>query len=289
MDNFNSASPAKWHWLVKIVAILMLGAIVIVAILRDRIVNNQFRSITVMGQGKVSYAPDTAVVNLGVQIDKVAKAEDAMNQLNAKMAKVIAAIKALGVADENITTQNFYLTPQYDYRPIPLDNPVSSVSYDSGAGVKAEIEPAPAPAVRGVKEQTLTVINYSANQQLIIKIKDFQNNKDLLNKVVGKATEAGANQIQGISFEAANLNDLKQQARVKAIADARGKAQALADAAGVKLKDITGWYENFLKGGYYPEAAMGLGGIGGGGGMTPQVVVGDNEVMVEIGVTYNIK
>jgi uncharacterized protein YggE len=277
-ENFNHQS--KGHYLVAIIAILMLGAIVIVAILRDRIVNNQFRQITVMGEGKVSYQPDTATVNLGVQIDKVAKADDALNQLNAKMAKVIAAVKALGIADEDIVTENYSLVPQYDYGPI------TPMSYSSEAvGAVAT----PAIGGGGGSASVLKIINYSANQQLDVKVKDLKNNQNLLNKVIGEATKAGVNQILGITFEASNLEDLKQQARVKAIGDAKGKAVALATAAGVQLKDITGWYENFVKGGGYGEAsALGVGGAGGGAPM-PQVTVGGNEVVVDIGVTYNIK
>lgn len=250
-DN-NHCCSHHHHW-IKAIGILALCAIIIVSILRDKIINTQYRQITALGQGRVTYVPDTATVNLGVQIDKVAAPEEALNQLNSRMDKVKAAIKALGVADEDVVTKNYSLTPQYDY-----------------------------------KDNVSTIGGYNANQQLAIKVKDLENNKDMLNKIVAGATKAGANQVLGVNFEASNLDEIKQQARVKAISDAKTKAVALAAAAGVQLKDITGWYENFLKGGYYGDIGMGAGGYGGGGGM-PQVTVGDNEVLVEIGVTYNIR
>ena len=246
----------RWPVWVKIIAILALCSIIIIAILRDKIVNNQYRSITALGQGRVSYVPDIATVNLGVQVDKAAKADEALAQLNDRIAKVLTVVKALGVADENIITKNYSLVPQYDY-----------------------------------KDNVSTIGGYNANQQLSIKIKDLKNNQDLLNKVVAEATKAGANQVLGIAFEASNIDEIKQEAKVKAIADAKGKATSLAKAAGVDLKDITGWYENFLKGGYYGDVStdMGKGGYGGGGA-TPQITTsGDNEVLVEIGVTYNIE
>jgi uncharacterized protein YggE len=246
----------RWPVWVKIIAILALCSIIIVAILRDKIVNNQYRSITALGQGRVSYVPDIATVNLGVQVDKAAKADEALAQLNDRIAKVLAAVKSLGVADENIITKNYSLVPQYDY-----------------------------------KDNVSTIGGYNANQQLSIKIKDLKNNQDLLNKVVAEATKAGANQVLGIAFEASNIDEVKQEAKVKAIADAKGKAKSLAAAAGVELKDITGWYENFLKGGYYGDVStdMGKGGYGGGGAAPQITTSGDNEVLVEIGVTYNIE
>jgi len=253
MNQDNNHCCSHHHW-IKAIGILALCAIIIVSILRDKIINNQYRQITAMGQGKVSYVPDVATVNLGVQIDKLALPGEALNQLNDRIGKVKIAIKTLGVADEDVITKNYSLTPQYDY-----------------------------------KDNISTIGGYSANQQLAIKVKDLENNKDLLNKIVAEATKAGANQVLGVNFEASNLDEIKQQARVKAIADAKTKAVALAQAAGVDLKDITGWYENFLKGGYYGDAGMGAGGYGGGGGSMPQVTVGDNEVLVEIGVTYNIR
>lgn len=250
MENSTCCRSHDW---IKIIGILALCAIVIVAILRDKIVSPDYRSITVMGQGRVSYVPDTATINLGVQIDKVAKADEALGQLTDRVNRVQGAIKSLGVAEENITTKNYSLLPQYDYR--------------DGVSI---------------------VAGYSANQQLAIKIKDLPNNKELLGKIVSEAAKAGANQILGVNFEAANLDDLKQQARTAAIADARQRAGSLAAAAGVELKKVTGWYENFLKGGAYGDVGPAAMGMGGGGG-APQVTVGDNELLVEIGLTYSLK
>lgn len=243
------------HWAVKLTAILALCAIIIVAMLRDKIVNNQFRQITAMGQGKVTYVPDTATVTLGVQIDKMPQADQALGTLNSRMDKVLAAIKAAGVPEADINTRNYSLVPQYDY-----------------------------------KDNVSTVGGYNANQQLSVKIKDLQNNRALLNKVIAEAGKAGANQVNGINFEAANMDDIKQEARVKAIADAKSKAAGLAQAAGVRLGKIMNWYENFVKGGtaYGSYYEGGIGG-GGGGAPMPQVSINDNEVIVEIGVSYQIK
>lgn len=241
----------------KVLGLLVLAAIIIVAILRDRIVNQQFKSVTITGQGKVAYTPDLAIVTLGVQIDKVAKPEDALNQLNAKVIAIIEAVKAIGVLPSDIQTQNYSLYPQYDY-----------------------------------KDNVSTVSGYNANQQLVIKVSGYDQDQNKLSQVIAAASRAGANQVNNLSFDASNMNDLKQEARVKAIADAKTKSAALADSAGVRLKDVIGWYENMVNPiPMYSTADYGKGGLGGqsGNAVSPQTPAGDREVVIEIGVTYNLK
>ncbi|MFA5155691.1 MAG: SIMPL domain-containing protein [Patescibacteria group bacterium] len=238
-----------------IIGMLLLSSVVVVSILRDRIVNQQFKSVTVTGQGRVSYTPDIAIVTLGVQIDKVAKPEDALNQLNAKVANIIKEIKAAGIKAEDIQTQNYSLYPQYDY-----------------------------------KDNISVVSGYNANEQLVVKVTGYDQNQDRLSQVIAAASRAGANQVNNLSFDAANMNDLKQQARVKAIADARAKSTALANAASVELKDITGWYENLVNPvPVYSVMDYGKGGANAGTPASPSTPAGDREVVIEIGVTYNLK
>lgn len=237
-----------------IISLVLLTGIIITAILRDRIVNQQFKNVTITGQGKVSYTPDIALVNLGVQVDKAAKPEEALNQLNTKVTSIIAALKAVGVAPADIQTQNYSLYPQYDF-----------------------------------KDNVSVVSGYNANEQLVVKISNYDKDPNQLNRVIAASSKAGANQVNNLSFDASNMNDLKQQARLKAIADAKEKSSALAAAAGIELKDITGWYENQINPSpLYSTADYGKGGAGAGA-TSPQIPAGDRDVVIEIGVTYNIK
>jgi hypothetical protein len=244
------------RFILLLVGIIALAGIVTVSILRDRIVNRQYRSVTVTGQGRVSYNPDLAILTLGVQIDKVAKADEALNQLNKKVVDIIKAVKAEGVDDNSIQTQNYSLYPQYDY-----------------------------------KDNVSVVSGYNANQQLIIKITGYDKMPDKLSKVIAAASKAGANQVNNLTFDASNLNELKQTARIAALKDAEAKGVTLADAAGVKLQEITGWYENYITPNpTYDYSAKG--GMGAGGAATtvdPSVPAGSHEVVIEMNITYNIK
>lgn len=264
MKNNNTSSDCCWGnlcgasrgHLVAIIAILVIGTIVSFAILRDRIVNQQYRQVTVTGQGRIVYQPDQATINLGVQIDKTAKAEDALNQLNTKILAISEAVKKLGITEADIKTSNYSLYTQYDF-----------------------------------KDNISVVSGYNANQQLAIKVKNLNTNKDLVTKVIAEATKAGANQVNGVVFDASNLEDLKQQARVIALKDAEKKGLDLARTARVRLDKISGWYENFISGQGnvmdYGKGGMNAGAINTGS--TPQINTADNELVMEMGITYYIR
>ncbi len=244
---------------VKLVGILMLGAIVIVAIIRDRIVSNPQAQVSVAGVGKVAYQADQATVLLGVQVDKVFTAESALRQLNDKVSKVVARVMAAGIAAADIETQNYSLYPQYTYL--------------NGAAIPS---------------------GYSANQQLSVKVWKLGENNAGVSAVVAAATQAGANQVMGITFDVSNLDQLKQQARIQAIADAKAKAGAQAKAAGVELGDIMGWWENVIQSPdnqIYGGGADGKGGGGvGGGGVpaAPVVPLGSQEIIIQVSLNYRI-
>ncbi|MFA4942297.1 MAG: SIMPL domain-containing protein [Patescibacteria group bacterium] len=241
--------------IIMIVGMVLLTGIIVVAIIRDRIVNQTQYQVSVIGQGKISYQPDVASITIGVQIDKVAKADEALQQLNGKMDNIINALKASGIKDEDLKTQNYSLLPQYDY----IDN----VSTSSG---------------------------YNANEQLVVKVKNIKNDSGLVGKAVEAASKAGANQIIGISYDVSNLEDLKQQARIKAISDAKAKATVLARAADIRLGDIVGWWENLIQvpGTPSPYYDMAKGGLGGGA-VSPSLPSGSQEIIIEINVSYLIK
>lgn len=236
-------------------AVILLTAVVIVSILRDRIVNSPQWQVSVTGQGKVAYQPDIANVTLGVQIDKMFRAETALNQLNDKMEKIIKAVKVAGIPDEDVQTQNYSLYPQYDY----LDNVAS-------------------------------LAGYNANQQILVKVKGISEDADKVSKVIAAATKAGVNQVLGVAFDVSNLEQLKQEARLKAINDAKSKAGNLAAAAGVRLGKVVGWWENFIQAPGATSYYDGKGGMGGGAGaVAPVVLTGSQEIIVEVNLNYQVK
>ncbi|MBU1038760.1 SIMPL domain-containing protein [Patescibacteria group bacterium] len=258
MEQIDSTSACCLSWrspktILSLVGLVLLAGILVLALLRDRFVNQPQWQVNVTGQGRVSYQPDIANVTLGVQVDKVATAAKALQELNDKMVKVIAAAKAAGINETDIQTQSYYLNPQYDYK--------DGVTVPSG---------------------------YSANQQLIVKVNEIAGDSTKVAKVIAGATEAGANQVTGISFETSNLENLKEEARLKAIVDAKTKSVKLSAAAGVTLGEVVGWWENLIQ---VPGQPMpyydGKGGMGSAG--SPQLPSGSQEVVIEVNLNYKIK
>jgi len=260
MESTNQTNDCRCHGrhrgklILAIIVVVLLAGVAIVSILRDRIVNQPQYQVSITGQGKVAYQPDVANVIVGVQIDKMAKAEDALKQLNEKMGKVSAAIKALGIKEEDIKTQNYSLLPQYDY--------VNNVNTLSG---------------------------YNANEQLVVKVSDIKTNPNNVSRIVEEASKAGANQILGINYDLSNGEDLKQQARILAIADAKNKANVLAQAAGVELGEVVGWWENLVQAPYLNNNTYYADKGGMGGGTTTTVPNGSQEIVMEVSVSYKLK
>ncbi len=69
--------------------------------------------ISVSGQGSVTVKPDVATATLGVETTN-ADASKARKANNEAMDKVLKAVKAFGIAEDDITTTNFNIYPVYD-------------------------------------------------------------------------------------------------------------------------------------------------------------------------------
>jgi uncharacterized protein len=255
MDSMNRSGWKEPRAILMLVGMLLLAGIVTVAILRDRIVRADNWQVGVTGQAKVAYTPDTANINLGIQVEKTPKAEDALKQLNGTMNAVIAAIKKAGIGDQDIQTQNYTLSPYYEM----------------------------------VKERS-ELSGYTANQSLIVKVRDLDKNPDAPAKIIAAASGAGINQVNGIGFESSRILELKEEARLKALGDAKAKAGTLAATLGISLGKIVGWWENYVPVDY-TNAGMydGKGGMGGGGISDPSLPVGARELTVEVTVNYLIE
>jgi uncharacterized protein len=245
----NEVIDMRKHIIVVICILAMVG-IVTISLLRDKIVGEHEYTVSVLGQGKVSYQPDVANITLGVEVARAKKASVALTDLNSKIKGITEAVKALGVTDADITTQFYSLYPQYDYN-----------------------------------NGTQTQVGYTANQQILVRVRGLKSSPNLVGNIIEQASLAGANQVQGVEFAVSNIEELKQKARALAIADAKAKSASLAESAGVRLGDIIGWVDGQI---VIPVPYYGGYG-GGGGGAGSAVVAGPREIVVEMSVQYEIE
>ena len=158
------------------------------------------KTISLTGAGSASAQADQATVNLGVQVLSES-ASDAIGENAETMTAVIDAIKALGVSEDDIITTSYSVYPQYDWT-----------------------------------EDGRVFIGYSVTNLVQVTVKDL----DIVGDVIDTAAVAGANQINGISFELsdAKREELKTNAYIAALTDAQDKADVIAENLGLSITGV---------------------------------------------------
>lgn len=163
--------------------------------------NSQIPMINVSGTGRVYLVPDIAYVYVGVRSQAEDVAE-ALSQNNAQATGISSTLMEKGVAAEDIQTTAFNVYPQQQYSP------------------------------EGIPMETVYVVENT----VFIKVRDLQSLGTLLDAVV----RAGANTINGISFDLEDRVSAEKEARQLAIEDAKTKAVELAGLTGVELGQLYG-------------------------------------------------
>ena len=212
------------------------------------------RTITVVGKGTVSITPDVATAYIGVETTG-ANVKDAIDEASDTMADILEALTEAGVAERDIQT--------------------------SGFNVWADRSSPPMPMVEGSRTQQTQQVTYHVNNNVRVIIR----NMTTVGAVVDAAVEAGANAINGVSFGIDKPEDLASEAREKAIADARAKAEELAELSGVKVGAVVSVSEVIGQTAFGMERALMADGMGGAGPFTP----GEQEVALQLQVVYAIQ
>lgn len=156
------------------------------------------RQISVMGRGKVSAVPDQARIWVRVSEEGM-KVDTLTQQVRQKMEAVLKVIKGQGIADKDIQTQSYQVTPKMEWR--------------NGRSTRN---------------------GYTASNQVEVKIHDLKK----VGTILAAVTDAGANDINGPQFEFENPQELERKALSQALADAKAKATLLAQTAGVSLGEV---------------------------------------------------
>ena len=180
--------------------------------------------IWVTGNGKASGAPDIAVVSMGVESVEETAAAARANAARA-MQSVMNALTRRGIADADIQTRHFNISPRYQSVEI------ERCDDDNGEGSEGEQAGTTEKTCYTIWESRLT--GYSVSNQAAVKIR----NLDDVGTIIDKVTEAAGSlvRINGISFNIEDPQPLRDEARADAVADMKRKATMLAELSGVKL------------------------------------------------------
>lgn len=175
--------------------------------------------LTLSADGKSTRTPDLARFSAGVT-SQGKTAGEALAANSADMNKVIAALKRAGIADRDIQTSNLSLNPIYQpQRPMP-------------DGTYEPAEP--------------RIIGYQVSNTVNVCQRDIAQ----FGRVIDTLVSAGANQVNGPSFEMDKPDEALDEARTEAMTKARKRAELYAKAAGLKVSRILTISES---GGYYPQ------------------------------------
>jgi uncharacterized protein YggE len=153
------------------------------------------RRVTVQGHGKLKAVPDLARLQIAVT-EEGRQVETVTQMVRNKMDAVMKALRSQGIADKDIQTQSYRITPK--------------------------------TAWNGGKTQR---DGFSVANQVDVTVRDLKKT----GAVLAAVQNAGANEINGPQFEVAAPQELERRALGIALEDARAKAKVLADAAGAGL------------------------------------------------------
>jgi uncharacterized protein YggE len=208
----------------------------------------QARTITMSGQGTEQAAPDTATLSAGVS-SEAPTAAAALAANTARMQGVFSALKKLGIADKDMQTANFLVSPQ---------------------SVNDNNQP---PHITG----------YRVSNQVRVRLEDVSG----LGAALDALVSAGANQVNSVQFSIRDSAALMAAARADAVANAKAKAEIYAKAAGVSLGPILSITENGSEGPrpLYQMVTVSASRIAGA---PPPVAAGEQNVSAQVFIVWEI-
>lgn len=251
----------QWVWIALVVLVVFLGVKTIDAFKDLGGADPNRNTITVTGEGKAISLPDVATFSFTVSADAktVSEAQEAVTK---KIEAIIKGLAGIGIEEKDIKTTNYSVYPKYSYASMPC-----SPNY--------------CPPSRQTQD------GYTASHNITVKVR----NTNDAGKALGVAGDLGATDLSGINFTADDPDKAYEEARAEAIQDAREKAKVLTKDLGVRLGKVVDFQENT---GGYPMPYM-MGAMEGGVSRdlavksSPTIPIGENEVVVNVVVIYEIR
>lgn len=173
--------------------------------------------LDVVAEGEATRVPDIATIRAGV-VTQAPTAAAALSGNAQQMTRVLAALKAAGVAERDVQTATISLHPQYRY---------------------AENQP---PVITG----------YQASNSVSVKFRDIAKSGNILDALV----KEGANQIDGPNLSIDQMEAAQDEARTDAVKRARARADLYAKALGMRVERLVSLSEALDGGGPGPVPVM---------------------------------
>ena len=235
-----------WQTIVLIVLIAAIGA----GIALWQPWRNSARTITINGEGKIQSVPDVAKLDGAVETKKNS-ATEAQTITSAQISKLIDLIKAKGIEEKDIKTEQISAYPNYNY--------------NNGSN---------------------TIDGYIARTTITVTIRDLTKGQEMLDLL----TANGATGISGpnLTFSDEKMATIKKQAQESAVLDAKARAESLAKAGNAKLGKVITITDNYITtGNPMPYLTMDKATVGSSA--TNSIAPGEDEITAQITITYSLK
>jgi uncharacterized protein YggE len=203
--------------------------------------------LDISATGEVTRVPDVAIISTGV-VSRAPSATAAIQQNAARMERVRSALRRAGIADKDIQTSSINLNPEYHY---DQNRP---------------------PRLTG----------YTASNQLSVRFRDIAETGKILDALVAE----GANQISGPSLTIDKPEEALDEARMRAIANGRARADLYARALGMRVVRLLSVSES---GGYPVPPPMPMYARAEAASMDAQTKIDPGEQKVQVGVSMSFE
>jgi len=204
--------------------------------------------LDISATGDVSRVPDVAIISTGV-VTKAATATAAIQQNAQRMERVRAALRRAGIQDKDIQTSSLSLNPDYAYE----------------------------------QNQPPRLTGYQASNQLSVRFRDIGETGKVLDALVSE----GANQISGPNLTIDKPEAALDEARVKAIAAGRARAELYARALGMRVVRLLSVSES---GGYAPPPPMPMAVMAmERGGADTKIDPGEQKIQASVSMSFELQ
>lgn len=213
-------------------------------------------TIVVSGEGEAFAVPDVAVFTYAVEeeANTVAQAQESVSE---KWNEILEYLEGEGVDEEDVKTVGFNVSPVY-------------------ASERDHVFRRP--------DVAREIVGYRVRQRAEVKVRDTSN----VGAILSGVGERDVQNISNLSLRIEDEEEIKQEARAEAIEQARGKAETLASALGVQLDGVAGFRESGVSP-YMPYARDAAFLEAQDAGVSSEIPMGENRIVVNVEVTYRIR
>ena len=204
--------------------------------------------LDISATGEATRVPDIAVISAGV-VTRASTAKAALSQNAAQMERVRAALKRAGIAERDIQTSNISLNPEYRY----------------------------------IENQAPRLTGYQASNQVNVRFRDIANTGEILDALVAE----GANQINGPSLSIDKPDEALDEARAKALAAGRARAEVYARQLGMRVARLLVVSES--SSGFPMPPPMAVMMDARGGNVASKIDPGEQKLSVTLGMMFELQ